>query len=113
MSCKSIFQGARSTTTATLTLLSIAEVVSSSNENQYNQAKSDLPNSNLDEADWIQEVIAASSNDTRKQPWKSTFTIPVDSRFDNGQDIVTVKKSGGGTPDPLCPFNTQGSSLAA
>lgn len=66
-----------------------------------------------DESDWVQEIVAASSRDTRKQPWKSTFTNPVDSRFDNGPDLVTVKKSTGSQPNPSCPFNTQGSSLAA
>ena len=65
------------------------------------------------EIDWIQDIIAASNKDTRKQPWKSTFVTPVDSRFDDGQDLVTVKKTTGGSSDPLCPFKTQGSSLAA
>ncbi|KAL8834255.1 MAG: hypothetical protein Q9170_003842 [Blastenia crenularia] len=67
-----------------------------------------------DESNWIQEIIAASESDTRKQPWKATFnTQAVNSRFDEGQDLVTVKRSNGAQPNPLCPFNTQGSSLAA
>ena len=65
------------------------------------------------EIDWIQDIIATSGKDTRKQPWKSTLIAPVDSRFDDGQDLVTVRKSIGGSSDPLCPFRTQGSSLAA
>ncbi|KAL9609700.1 MAG: hypothetical protein Q9167_005550 [Letrouitia subvulpina] len=63
--------------------------------------------------DWVQEIVAATSKDTRKQPWRATLPTPVDSRLDNGPDLVTIKKTSGAQPDPLCPFRTQGSSLAA
>ncbi|KAL9598500.1 MAG: hypothetical protein Q9219_004473 [cf. Caloplaca sp. 3 TL-2023] len=66
-----------------------------------------------DEVDWVQEIVAASDRDTRKQPWKSTFTAPVGARFDDCQDLVTIRKSTGAQTNPSCPFNTQGSSLAA
>ncbi len=108
MSCKSNLQ---SNCITNSDVDSVSNVAPSSDQDQYNQVST--AKTSLDEADWIQEIISASGKDTRKQPWKSTFVIPLNSRFDSGQDIVTVKKSGGGTPDPLCPFNTQGSSLAA
>ncbi|KAL8941509.1 MAG: hypothetical protein Q9216_002191 [Gyalolechia sp. 2 TL-2023] len=82
------------------------------NVDYQNRFSTTKPNA-TEESNWVQEIVAASSKDTRKQPWKSTFTNPVDSRFDGGQDLVTVKKSTGSQPNPLCPFNTQGSSLAA
>ncbi|MCJ1239505.1 hypothetical protein MMC14_007501 [Varicellaria rhodocarpa] len=63
--------------------------------------------------DWTQEILTASERDVRKQPWKQTFGDTVDCRFDDGEDLMTVKGSPGGMPDPHCPFRTQGSSLAA
>ena len=63
--------------------------------------------------DWIQEIIDSSERDVRKQPWKQTFGDTVDCRFDDGKDLVIVEKNRGGVPNPHCPFNTQGSSLAA
>ena len=62
---------------------------------------------------WIEEIIGASERDTRRQPWKATFANTVDCGFDDGMDLVVVEKSNGGVCDPLCPFKTQGSSLAA
>lgn len=63
--------------------------------------------------DWIQETITAIANDTRRQPWKKTFADSVDSGFDDGEDLVRLMKSSGGVSDPSCPFQIQGSSLAA
>lgn len=63
--------------------------------------------------DWIQQTIAATEKDTRKQPWKIIFANSVDSRFDDGEDLVKLKSSSIGVPDPSCPFQIQGSSLAA
>lgn len=63
--------------------------------------------------DWVQQTIAATEKDTRKQPWKITFANSVDSRFDDGEDLVKLKTSSSGVPDPSCPFQIQGSSLAA
>ena len=80
------------------------------NSDPKHNAREETATSN--DADWIQEIIATSEKDTRKQPWKSTFNTPVDFGFDDGRDLVTVKKRAG-TSDPSCPFNTQGSSLAA
>ncbi|MCJ1266834.1 hypothetical protein MMC22_006719 [Lobaria immixta] len=37
--------------------------------------------------DWVQETIAATEKDTRRQPWKKTFANPVDSGFDDGEDL--------------------------
>lgn len=62
---------------------------------------------------WIQETINSTQRDTRRQPWKATFGETVDMGFDNGEDLVTVPKRHSGILDPLCPFRTQGSSLAA
>lgn len=63
--------------------------------------------------DWVQQTIAATEKDTRSQPWKKTFASSVDSRFDDGEDLMRLKTSSGVVPDPSCPFQVQGSSLAA
>lgn len=63
--------------------------------------------------DWVQETIAATEKDTRRQPWKKTFANPVDSGFDDSEDLVRLVKGNGGVPDLSCPFQIQGSSLAA
>ncbi len=62
---------------------------------------------------WIRETIQAAQNDGRRQPWRAAFGEDVDCRFDAGEDLVTVEPSVGGESDPMCPFRTQGSSLAA
>ena len=62
---------------------------------------------------WVQETIITSAKDTRRQPWKRTFANAVDSRLDDGEDLVKLEKGIGGVPDPSCPFRIQGSSLAA
>lgn len=63
--------------------------------------------------DWVQQTIAATKKDTRSQPWKKIFVNSVDSRFDDGEDLVRLETNGTGVPDPSCPFQIQGSSLAA
>ena len=61
---------------------------------------------------WVQHTISASEQDARRQPWKKHFASnTVESRIDDSQDLVVVKKSV--DDDPSCPFHIQGSSLAA
>lgn len=63
---------------------------------------------------WIEETLNAAKNDNRRQPWKETFGESVDCSLNtDGEDLVRVEKSVGGGSDPDCPFQTQGSSLAA
>ncbi|KAL9120121.1 MAG: hypothetical protein Q9187_003325 [Circinaria calcarea] len=73
----------------------------------------DSARTDQDSEGWIQETIDASERDTRRQPWKATFANTVDCGFGDSMDLVVIEKSNGGVPDPLCPFKTQGSSLAA
>lgn len=60
--------------------------------------------------DWVRQTISASEQDARRQPWKKHFANTVESRIDDGQDLVVVKKI---ADDSSCPFQIQGSSLAA
>ena len=62
---------------------------------------------------WIEKTLLAAEQDQRKRPWKATFGDTVDQRFDSSEDLVRIDRSFGGIDDPRCPFNTQGSSLAA
>lgn len=78
-----------------------------------NTERSDHSITDLVSQDWVQETVTAAEKDTRRQPWKKTFTNVVDSSFDDGEDLVKLEKINGGVPDPSCPFRIQGSSLAA
>ena len=72
--------------------------------------------------DWVQQTIKASSQDARRQPWKKHFaSTVVESRIDDGPDLVVIKKPRNAAgaqnddddDDDSCPFQIQGSSLAA
>lgn len=75
--------------------------------------------------DWVQQTIKASSQDVRRQPWKKLFANTVESRIDDSPDLVVVKKpqtaaaataattDDDDDEDSSCPFQIQGSSLAA
>jgi hypothetical protein len=82
----------------------------SGDKSQHNSA---IPAPDVNMPSWITDTLHAASRDTRVQPWKSTFGSEVDCRFDAGEDLVRVERNIGADPDPSCPFNTQGSSLAA
>ena len=91
----------------------LTSVLASSQSDHYQNSHTTPVDASTSDSDWIQATIAAASKDTRRQPWKSTFGTPVGSRIDDDeQDLVTVKGSSGEPLDPLCPFRTQGSSLA-
>ncbi|OCT51256.1 hypothetical protein CLCR_09305 [Cladophialophora carrionii] len=62
---------------------------------------------------WVNKVLLAAEEDQRNQPWKATFGESIGLRFDSEEDLVRIDRSFGGLDDPSCPFNTQGSSLAA
>lgn len=73
----------------------------------------DCPSDVSTSLDWIQKTISASERDVRQQPWKKHFANTVESRLDGDSDLVTIKKSVDESFDSSCPFQIQGSSLAA
>ena len=79
--------------------------------NELNANKINHKEQSPDNQSWVEQTLQSIETDARAQPWKKTFSDRVvDSGFDDGQDIITIKKgpsSRDSTPE------VQGNSLAA
>lgn len=64
---------------------------------------------------WVKQTLQSIETDTRAQPWKKTFSDRVvNSGFDDGKDIITIKKTIQGPNDSRDSSpRVQGNSLAA
>ena len=85
------------------------------NELSVNNANSAGRSSGPDYQDWVEQTLQSIEIDARAQPWKKTFSDRVvDSGFDDGQDIITIKKTiqQRNSSRPRTP-EVQGNSLAA
>lgn len=62
---------------------------------------------------WVEQTLQNIETDARAQPWKKTFSDRVvNSGFDDGKDIITIKKTIDGN-DPSRPITPEGNSLVA
>lgn len=62
---------------------------------------------------WVEQTLQKMEADARAQPWKKTFSDRVvNSGFDDGKDIITIKETidGSEASDAITP---EGNSLAA